>query len=162
MGDDSERRASVMSQIPDDKVLTAGDMRTILKDHSRFFKNGESWGEYFGKWITPQNLLLVIMFGYTVGGRVQQAQTDIAAALKSNAQLVGEVATLSKAVDTQQRAVVAQQKVIEAQREMFATKENLVALQERMRLNVTRHEFQEFQRTVLPTLRRIERSVDQR
>jgi hypothetical protein len=149
-----------MSQIPDDKPLTAGDLREILQERSRLLKNGETWGEYLGKWITPQNLVLVVMAGFTIGGRVQQAQSDIAAVMQSNTRLVGEVATLSKAVDTQQRAVVAQQSVIEAQREMFATKQNLEALQERLKLNVSRREFLEFQRSVLPTLQRIERKVE--
>jgi hypothetical protein len=156
----SVQRGAAMSQIPDDKPLTAGDLRAILRERGRLFKNGETWGEYFGKWITPQNLILVVMAGFTIGGRVQQAQSDIAAVMQSNTRLVGEVATLSKAVDTQQRAVVAQQSVIEAQREMFATKQNLEALQERLKLNVSRREFLEFQRSVLPTLQRIERKVE--
>jgi hypothetical protein len=156
----SVQRGAAMSQIPDDKPLTAGDFRRLMQERSRLFKNGETWGEYFGKWITPQNLILVVMAGFTIGGRVQQAQSDIAAVMQSNTRLVGEVATLSKAVDTQQRAVVAQQSVIEAQREMFATKQNLEALQERLKLNVSRREFLEFQRSVLPTLQRIERKVE--
>jgi hypothetical protein len=155
----SVQRGAAMSHIPDDKPLTAGDLREILQERSRLLKNGETWGEYLGKWITPQNLVLVVMAGFTIGGRVQQAQTDITKALDSNARLVGEIATLSKAVDTQQKAVDAQQEAIEAQREMFATRQNLESLQERVRLNVTRREFREaIELQIVPRLDRIEKA----
>lgn len=151
-----------MSQLPDDTPLTVGTLRAVLRQDASLTKNGETWRQYLDKWITPQNLLLVVLAGFTIGGRVQQAQTDISEALKSNARLVMEIATLTDTVDTQQKVVDAQQASIAAQREMFATKANLEALQDRVRLNITRREFQEFQRSVLPALQRIEQSMESR
>lgn len=156
-----------MSEIPDDKPLTAGDLREILRARSRLGKNGETWAQYFReKWLTPQNILLAVLAVFTVGGRVQEMQTGVAGAVdlarkatEAQTQLLREIGTLSQAVDSQQKAVEAQQRVIEAQREMFATKANLEALADRVRLNITRREFQEFQRTVVPSLQRIENSV---
>jgi hypothetical protein len=157
------------TQIPDDgKPVTEAQVKAILRDRARLFKNGEGWGEYFrDKWLTPQNLGWICALAFMVYGEWRDMRTGVAGAIEAarkateaQAQLLTEIGTLSKAVDTQQQAVEAQHAVIEAQRSVFATSQNLVALEERVRQSVTRREFLEFQRSVLPALQRIEKSVD--
>jgi len=145
--------------MPDDTPLTVGTYKAMLRDSTSLRKNGHTWGEYLAKWVTPQNVLLLIMAAVTLGGRVERLETvgrDALEAAKeatqSQAQLLMEIGTLNKTVDKQAAT-------IQAQRDMFATKQNLEALQDRVRLNVTRREFLEFQRSVLPALQRIEHSV---
>lgn len=154
--------------LPDHKTATVGDIRELLRASASFRKNGESWREYwFTKWITPQNICVLVMAAVTIGGRVQRIEggvddaTKVAAraaevaakAAESQAQLLQEIGRLSRTVD-------AQQSLIEKQRELYATKDDVTSVRERVRLSVTRNEFQEaIFRGVVPRLDRIEKSV---
>jgi hypothetical protein len=153
-----------MSELPQDKPLTVGDMRTLLRDRSRLLKNGETWGEYAAKWITPQNLLIVVMAIFTVGGRVQQAQTDITEAAKVAQEAITVAANISQKFDEVQGTVISQQATINKLQADAVTKDDINgAVKSGVAPLVTRREWRELldiQQQISRRLDRIEKSVD--
>jgi hypothetical protein len=159
-----------MSELPDDTPLTVGAMRAMLRDRSRLFKNGESWADYIReKWLTPQNLLIVVMAVFTVGGRVQEVQTGVAAAIAAaEAAMAATEAQEKLAVELTERtrAVDEQLDKIEKNQDLYATKVDSEAVKKMIKDSVSRREWRELidiQQQANQRLARIEKSIgDQR
>jgi hypothetical protein len=158
-----------MAHIPDHKHLTAGDLRAILADRASLKKNGHTWAEYLGKWVTPQNLLIVVMAVFTVGGRVQEVQTGVAAAIAAaDAAMAATEAQekLARELSARTQAVDEQLDKIERNQGDYATKVDTEAVKKLIKDSVSRREWRELidiQQQANQRLARIEKSIgDQR
>jgi hypothetical protein len=158
-----------MAHIPDHKHLTAGDLRAILEDRASLKKNGHTWGQYLGKWVTPQNVLIVAMAVFTVGGRVQEVQTGVAAAIAAaDAAMAATEAQekLARELSARTQAVDEQLDKIERNQGDYATKVDTEAVKKLIKDSVSRREWRELidiQQQANQRLARIEKSIgDQR
>ncbi len=135
-------------------------IRHELGDRASLKKNGHTWGQYLGKLVTPERVMLAILAVFSFGGRVQEMQAGVAEAVKVAAQAKEVQTRLLKEISSLRDTVDEQKSVIADQQMSHATKSDVVAVSDRIRLNVTRREFEEaIYRGLVPRLDRIEQSV---
>ncbi len=158
-----------MTKVHDSKPVTVGELRAALADRASFRKNGHTWGEYLSKWVTPQNIVIVGLAVFSVGGRVQEVQTGVSAAITaSKAAMAATEAQEKFARQLSERAqlLTEQMESIRQRQDQYATKSDVDAVKELLKLAVTRREFRESidaQQQILHRLDRIDASVkDQR
>ena len=152
-----------MTHIPDDKPLTAGDLKAILRDRSRLAKNGEGWGEYFrDKWFTPQNIgwiVALVLFGY---GEWRDVKSDAREAKASTIENTVNTDKLSDRVDEVAKTIEMVQTTIEANR--TTTKSEIAALRVdvQTQLRITRNDLRQQIEPVKTQLQNIQKSVEGR
>lgn len=141
--------------------ITAEDLKAIkeaVREYNSFRKNGESWWQWLQKIVTPQNVLLVLIGAYTVGGRAQRLETTSVEALETAKEAARVIAVQQDEMAAMRKVIDSQATIIDRQETMHATKGDVGALADRVSLAITRQEFQKFHREqILPRLERIER-----
>jgi hypothetical protein len=163
VGDCSTDRDGPAMSEPLDPAVAAALHRIDASLHAienKGKRNGHSLPRYIWNNATLANICWTVGIIFMAGSWVRQAQTDMTSAAAAAKEATRVAAEISVKFDAIQATVLSQQTIITTLQEKSATKADLGAVSDRVRLAVTRKEFQDFQRTALPALQRIERKVE--
>ncbi len=136
--------------------------------HFSVIKNGETWREYLGKVFSPQNLILITIFVFNVGGAVRDYQAQLSGATNDVKALGQQVAAAKEQIAALQNINVAQTDTLdrlilernELSSQVKQFKEASLQFDDRLRRTVTRQDFDAaLNLRVLPRLERMERAL---
>jgi hypothetical protein len=148
----------------------AGVVKHVLEDQSSLKKNGHTWAEWLGKVVTPERVMLLGLTLFSLGGRLSDAQRELAVATKQASDAIDTAAAASKqAMVAAQQVAATTQTLSEVRKDIDAITKALksaeasrVEMGGRVQLAVTRGEFQRVvNQQLIPRLERIERRMDE-
>lgn len=152
-----------MNELPDDKVLTVGDMKAMFRDQSRLFKNGEPWGDYFrDKWLTPKNLgwlVALCLYGY---GEWRDVKSDAKEAKASTILITADNTKLTERVNDMAKTVNTVQATIDTNREHTRVEIAALKADVQSQMRMTRKDFTDQIDTLRTPLRDIQNTVKDR
>lgn len=141
------------------------EMRAIVHDELRaaasIKKNGDTVPNWvFSKLFTIDRMLMIVVLGFTVGGKTVSLTSDTALAMKQAAAATDVTRMLNARVEMLSEQIAQTAETADRIDQTKATRADVSALEERLRVTVTRGELHDtVQKEILPRLVRIEQKV---
>lgn len=161
---------------PSEEALTRrieSAVQHVMADRSSLKKNGHTWPQWFGKVLTVDRIILVLIavgsFVFSAGGQINQARRELRSAADQATAASGTAAVAAaKSEDAAVKSQAATNQMLQMRQELTSVidamkKQQAISddLNARVALSVTRTEFRAaLNQQVLPRLERIEQKVE--